>query len=84
MWLQQKTNALAGNQPIGVYLPFKYAKIVRRDTSNEDNLFVKISGATCPNQGPYDYTTCSRRSRPGLVQEDKRMAFVYTHGLFIT
>jgi hypothetical protein len=53
MWL----NALAGNQPIGVYLPFKYARIVRRDTSNEDNLFVKISGATCPNQGPYDYTT---------------------------
>ncbi len=28
--------------------------------------------------------TCSRRSRRGLVQEDKRMAFVYTHGLFIT
>jgi hypothetical protein len=27
---------------------------------------------------------CSRRSRRGLVQEDKRMAFVYTHGLFIT
>jgi hypothetical protein len=26
---------------------------------------------------------CSRRSRRGLVQEDKRMAFVYTHGLFI-
>jgi hypothetical protein len=27
---------------------------------------------------------CSRQSRRGLVQEDKRMAFVYTHGLFIT
>jgi hypothetical protein len=27
---------------------------------------------------------CSLRSRRGLVQEDKRMAFVYTHGLFIT
>jgi hypothetical protein len=30
--------------------------------------------------GPY----CLRPSRRGLVQEDKRMAFVYTHGLFIT
>ncbi len=27
---------------------------------------------------------CLRPSRRGLVQEDKRMAFVYTHGLFIT
>ncbi len=27
---------------------------------------------------------CSLQSRRGLVQEDKRMAFVYTHGLFIT
>ncbi len=31
-----------------------------------------------------DIYMCSRRSRRGLVQEDKRMAFVYTHGLFIT
>jgi hypothetical protein len=29
-------------------------------------------------------TTCSLSSRRGLVQEDKRMALVYTHGLFIT
>jgi hypothetical protein len=28
--------------------------------------------------------TCSRRSRRGLVQEDKRTVFAYTHGLFIT
>jgi hypothetical protein len=27
---------------------------------------------------------CSLPSRRGLVQEDKRMALVYTHGLFIT
>jgi hypothetical protein len=27
---------------------------------------------------------CSRRSRRGLVQEDKRTVFAYTHGLFIT
>ncbi len=27
---------------------------------------------------------CSRRSRRRLVQEDKRMVLVYTHGLFIT
>jgi hypothetical protein len=27
---------------------------------------------------------CSLSSRQGLVQEDKRMALVYTHGLFIT
>ncbi len=27
---------------------------------------------------------CLLPSRRGLVQEDKRMAFVYTHGLFIT
>ncbi len=27
---------------------------------------------------------CSRRSRRGRVQEDKRMAYIYTHGLFIT
>jgi hypothetical protein len=32
----------------------------------------------------YEVATCSQRSRRGLVQEDKRMAFVYTHGLFIT
>jgi hypothetical protein len=30
------------------------------------------------------HPACSLRSRRGLVQEDKRMAFVYTHGLFIT
>ncbi len=28
--------------------------------------------------------SCSLPSRRGLVQEDKRMALVYTHGLFIT
>ncbi len=39
------------------------------------NLFLKVK-AKLP--------ACSRRSRRGLVQEDKRMAFVYTHGLFIT
>ncbi len=27
---------------------------------------------------------CSLSSRRGLVQEDKRMVLVYTHGLFIT
>ncbi len=27
---------------------------------------------------------CSRHSRRGLVQEDKRTVFAYTHGLFIT
>ncbi len=27
---------------------------------------------------------CSLQSRRGRVQEDKRMAYIYTHGLFIT
>ncbi len=33
---------------------------------------------------PFQLSYCLRQSRRGLVQEDKRMAFVYTHGLFIT
>jgi hypothetical protein len=27
---------------------------------------------------------CSLQSRRGRIQEDKRMAYIYTHGLFIT
>jgi hypothetical protein len=30
------------------------------------------------------YPPCSLHSRRGLVQEDKRTVFAYTHGLFIT
>ncbi len=30
------------------------------------------------------FTICSLQSRRGQVQEDKRMAYIYTHGLFIT
>jgi hypothetical protein len=32
----------------------------------------------------HTHTHCSLQSRRGRVQEDKRMAYVYTHGLFIT
>ncbi len=33
---------------------------------------------------PCTKATCSLHSRRGLVQEDKRTVFAYTHGLFIT
>jgi hypothetical protein len=32
----------------------------------------------------FNSVKCSRQSRRGRVQEDKRTAYIYTHGLFIT
>jgi hypothetical protein len=42
-------------------------------------LFILLDGPCS-----FDYYSCSRHSRRGLVQEDKRTVFAYTHGLFIT
>ncbi len=45
--------------------------------------FFKLLIIFCQDQ-QFDQSYCSLSSRRGLVQEDKRMVLVYTHGLFIT
>ncbi len=52
----------------------------------EDNRYLneKIFIQQCRQVKAGIINTCSRRSRRGRVQEDKRMAYIYTHGLFIT